>query len=32
LAQLGMFATPAVYLLPKAGSAGWVLVLLALNP
>jgi lipopolysaccharide transport system permease protein len=32
LVQLGMFATPTVYMQPKADSAGWVHVLLLLNP
>jgi lipopolysaccharide transport system permease protein len=32
LVRLGMFATSTVCMLPKAGLAGWVLVLLALNP
>jgi lipopolysaccharide transport system permease protein len=32
LVQLGMFATPTVYMQPKAASDGWVHVLLTLNP
>jgi lipopolysaccharide transport system permease protein len=32
LVQLGMFATPTVYMQPKATSGGWVQVLLMLNP
>jgi lipopolysaccharide transport system permease protein len=32
LVQLGMFATPTVYMQPKAAGGGWVQVLLALNP
>ncbi len=32
LVQLGMFATPTVYMQPKATSAGWVHMLLTLNP
>ena len=32
LVQLGMFATPTVYMQPKPGANGWVHALLALNP
>jgi lipopolysaccharide transport system permease protein len=32
LVQLGMFATPTVYMQPKAGTGGWLHALLALNP
>lgn len=32
LVQLGMFATPTVYMQPKPGATGWVQALLALNP
>jgi lipopolysaccharide transport system permease protein len=32
LVQLGMFATPTVYMQPKAAGGGWGPVLLALNP
>jgi lipopolysaccharide transport system permease protein len=32
LVQLGMFATPTVYMQPKATSTGWVHFLLVLNP
>jgi len=32
LVQLWMFATPTVYMQPKAAPAGWVHVLLTLNP
>jgi lipopolysaccharide transport system permease protein len=32
LVQIGMFATPTVYMQPKAAPSGWTQVLLALNP
>jgi lipopolysaccharide transport system permease protein len=32
LVQLWMFATPTVYMQPKAAPAGWIPLLLALNP
>jgi lipopolysaccharide transport system permease protein len=32
LVQLGMFATPTVYMQPKAESQGWVHAVLSLNP
>ncbi len=32
LVQVGMFATPAIYMQPRASGGGWVQVLLALNP
>jgi lipopolysaccharide transport system permease protein len=32
LVQLGMFATPTVYMQPKAASGGWIHLLLSLNP
>jgi lipopolysaccharide transport system permease protein len=32
LVQLGMFATPTVYMQPKVSSGGWVQVFLMLNP
>jgi lipopolysaccharide transport system permease protein len=32
LVQLGMFATPTVYMQPRAASGGWIQLLLALNP
>jgi lipopolysaccharide transport system permease protein len=32
LVQVGMFATPTVYMQPKAAPGGWIEVLLTLNP
>jgi lipopolysaccharide transport system permease protein len=32
LVQLGMFATPTIYMQPKPGAGGWIRALLALNP